>query len=704
MWHVRSPGKVVVIAAYALVALAFVIVVAALQMPSVGVSFAEDGAQIDARAADGRTLARIDPATTVQFRSSGGSTTWRADELLPDYAPTGTPAQIAAWYARHDQLTRIARAPPVVVAIAGARPLVLHAPPRVPNRLSIDVWLLLAQGCAVGLLGLWLSVVRPRDLGARLFFISCAGITLAAFSGAMFDARELTAGGTLLQVMQALNFIGSNVAAAGMVGLYLCQPARLVRPWLPVALIVVAAALGTASGLGWLPLSAFYAGLLIALGAFVVVLVVQWIHSRRDPAARAALRWVGVTTLAGTGSLSVMMAMPQFLGGPSLGGDGMSFIPVFIVYGSIAFGIGRSRLFDIDRWTYRIILGAAATIGLLALDALLIGGLGIKGRTAFVLALLVIGFLYLPARLFVWQHIVGRPAMTDSELFQTATAVAFAPSAAARRAGWRALLNKLFDPLHIETGDAASVDPEIDRQGNALAIPAAADESALILRHRDGGRKLFGPAEVVLAREVVALMRRAETTRDEYARGVAEERQRIARDLHDDVGARLLTGLHRDDVVLVRGDIRQAMADIRTIISSLAGDQIALDRVMADLRFETAGRLAAAKIDLDWALPVDPFAAHDLDYTAYKGLTSSHREIISNILKHSGARSVVVTAHAADDVLHIDVRDDGCGIADPRDGGHGLANIRQRITDLRGGFTVTPRAPGTQVTVSIPLR
>jgi two-component system sensor histidine kinase DevS len=708
MLKTRSPGSMVVWAAYGCAALVVLIVVAALRMPTVGVSFVPDGKTV-AAVAGGKTLARLRPADDVVLSSPTGELKEAAGELVQDFAPNGSSKQIELWYAQRSRLAAISRAGLLTLTVpagSGLQTFDLHPAPRSLGDLSADVWMLLGQGCLIGLLGVWIAVLRPSDLGGRLFAVSCLGVLVAAFSGALFDARELTADGRLLQLTQGLNFVGSDVCAAGLVGLFLIQPIPLVRPWAPVVLIGLAVLGGLFNGLGWLSLTSFYLGLVILSAMFLCVLVLQWVRSRRNPAARAVLRWVGVTTFVGTGGLTVAMAAPELVGLPSVGGDGLSFIPLFIVYGGIAFGVGGHRLFDLDRWSYRLIMGAAGALALLAADAALIGGLGLAGPAAFAISILVVGYLYFPARLLLWRWIAGRPALSESELFQSATEVAFAADVVERRHKWRILLSRLFDPLDIVAVDDAPDRPSQRADGVELTLPATVGDSGLVLRYRSQGRRLFDSSQVRLAHELVELMHKAEKTRDEYTRGVVEERQRIARDLHDDVSARLLTSLHRDEVSQVRSDVRKAMADIRTIVSSLTGETFALDQVMADLRYETTERLKTAKIELTWPLPSVPFEARPLDYSTYKGLISSHREIVSNILQHAGAGRVVVSVRATGEVLYMTVEDDGQGMqAGPRPsrGGNGLRNINHRLDQIRGSFIMAPGTRGMRVEVTIPL-
>src|SRR5690606_24657655 len=101
-------------------------------------------------------------------------------------------------------------------------------------------------------------------------------------------------------------------------------------------------------------------------------------------------------------------------------------------------------------------------------------------------------------------------------------------------------------PLEIAVADPTA-EPRVEEEGLALRLPAIADGPPLKLLYPFAGRGLFGPSHLAIAREMLALVAQAEVSRAAYERGVREERGRIARDLHDDVGARLLSGLHAAD-------------------------------------------------------------------------------------------------------------------------------------------------------------
>ncbi|MFH9015028.1 sensor histidine kinase [Streptomyces sp. NPDC017943] len=208
---------------------------------------------------------------------------------------------------------------------------------------------------------------------------------------------------------------------------------------------------------------------------------------------------------------------------------------------------------------------------------------------------------------------------------------------------------------------------------------------------------------------------RAERTREEEARRrVAEERLRIARDLHDVVAHHIAlvnvqagVAAHvmdkrpdqaKEALAHVRGASRSALNELRATVGLLrqSGDPEAptepapgLDRLdeLAGT-FRNAGlHIEVARADQGTALP----AAVDL--AAYRII----QEALTNVQKHAGAQArAEVSVVRVGPNVEITVLDDGSGDneAPAGGGGHGLLGMRERVTALRGTLTTGPRYGG----------
>jgi signal transduction histidine kinase len=210
----------------------------------------------------------------------------------------------------------------------------------------------------------------------------------------------------------------------------------------------------------------------------------------------------------------------------------------------------------------------------------------------------------------------------------------------------------------------------------------------------------------------------AERERETAARiAVAEERARIARELHDivahavsvmvlQVGAvrhKLPDSQQRDALKGVEQTGRAALAEMRRLLGAMRHDgedvelapQPGLDHLNA-LRDEVARAGLPVRVHLDGNPVALPRA---IDLSAYRII----QEGLTNALKHAQAGQADVTIRYAVNELQIEVRDDGCG-ATATDGlGHGLVGVRERVkiyggemttaTATGGGFVLSTRLP-----------
>lgn len=194
---------------------------------------------------------------------------------------------------------------------------------------------------------------------------------------------------------------------------------------------------------------------------------------------------------------------------------------------------------------------------------------------------------------------------------------------------------------------------------------------------------------------------------------VAEDRERIARDLHDTVIQRVFAvGLSLQALVRRAQDpelverLQTAVADLDETIRQVRTTIFALEPLPSSeggLRAEAlevcthAAPSLGFNPELRFDGPLDVLPRH----ISTEALTTL-RESLSNVARHACAHRVQVALSARDDEVSLSVVDDGVGIrpglADPRaesgDGGRGLANMRERAEALGGSFSVGPRSGG----------
>jgi two-component system, NarL family, sensor histidine kinase UhpB len=185
------------------------------------------------------------------------------------------------------------------------------------------------------------------------------------------------------------------------------------------------------------------------------------------------------------------------------------------------------------------------------------------------------------------------------------------------------------------------------------------------------------------------------------------ERKRIAADLHDDLGAKLLTIVHTSESERISTLAREALEEMRLSVRGLTGKPVRLEDALGDWRAEVISRLGQAGIEAVWNMPVDELP-HTLPARAFVQTTRIIRESVNNIIKHSGASQCAVRCTVADGDFQLVIQDNGKGISVEVDGrldrGHGLSSMKGRAKQLQGQCLVeSGPGYGTVIRLTIPL-
>jgi signal transduction histidine kinase len=268
--------------------------------------------------------------------------------------------------------------------------------------------------------------------------------------------------------------------------------------------------------------------------------------------------------------------------------------------------------------------------------------------------------------------------------------------------------------LH-EVGDlrAAAEWPGPVPAGPALIAPLAAAgtlHGLLIVTQADGVDAVLlstfaGQAALVLERA------RAQEEREQLV--VLEDRERIARDLHDVVIQRLFaTGMQLQGAVpqaarpeaVVRinqavDDLDATIRDIRRSIFELRAPAGPSLRTELHETVEAAAATLGFRPVLDTVGPIDSAIPDDVVPEVLAVL----REALANVARHAAASSVRVTVRALDGEIVLTVEDDGVG-TDPAAARGGLVNMSERAHDLGGTFTINPGPGGAGTVITWRIR
>jgi signal transduction histidine kinase len=185
------------------------------------------------------------------------------------------------------------------------------------------------------------------------------------------------------------------------------------------------------------------------------------------------------------------------------------------------------------------------------------------------------------------------------------------------------------------------------------------------------------------------------------------ERKRIAADLHDDLGAKLLTIVHTSESDRISTLAREALEEMRLSVRGLTGKPVHLIDALGDWRAEVVSRLGQANILAEWKSPSED-VVHTLQARSYVQTTRILRESVSNIIKHSGATHATISSAVQEGDFILTIQDNGQGIPTGLEGrldrGHGMASMKSRAKQMHGQCLVESGPGwGTVIRLTIPL-
>ena len=198
-----------------------------------------------------------------------------------------------------------------------------------------------------------------------------------------------------------------------------------------------------------------------------------------------------------------------------------------------------------------------------------------------------------------------------------------------------------------------------------------------------------------------------------------QERTRIARELHDDIGQRLamiaieLQQLHENSLILP--DVRSCLDELQKRTSEIATDIQSLSHELHSAKLQYLGIAAAMRgfcqeFAEQQKLEID-FKAHDLPSPLSPDISLCLfrvlQEALHNSAKHSGVRQFEVRLWGTSDEIHLTVKDSGAGFdreAAKESRGLGLISMEERLKLVKGTLSINsqPRR-GTTIHARVPL-
>jgi signal transduction histidine kinase len=620
----------------------------------------------------------------------------RIDSALLQRTPRWTVDDTAREHvvAQHRAVGQALQQGPVRLGFETGAGATVTAQPRGVAGMGLLFWPLAALALVVYLIGMVVWLARPHTANA-LFIV----ITLCQAANLLFIAVESPRGLPLPELVVTqdlgLRIAFDIVSAAAILHAFTLHPAALPgRRWMVAAAwTVVAVALiylqrpGAPHVWWWLQ------GAVFVLGAGAL-LVLTWSHRIRPNPFTVMMRRFGAITLGSLALLTIALAaasgVPGVQGRVAEVGSGVWYVFLASMLLLVPF-LSRSQ----QLLREFALLAGISTVAT-SLDLLFVAVFSLGQFASLTLSVFLSLGVYAGARQWILNQLTGSHTMTLERSFEKLYRVAREVEAHPDRheALLLNLLKDLFDPLDTQTTNRSARAARAVADGSTLIVPCPLSLShevdgssptprAWMLRYARRGKRLFTDEDARLADRVCEQLRRAVAYDKAVERGRREERLRIAQDLHDDIGARLLTLMYKAQSPEVEDYVRHTLQDLKTLTRGLAAPQHLLTHAIAEWKTDIGQRLTAAHIVLDWSFDLDRDVP--LSVVQWSGLTRVLRELVSNTIYHAQATRLTMAAELRDGRLSLTVADDGVG-SNPGAWSHGLGlgGVRKRVKLLGG--------------------
>ena len=265
----------------------------------------------------------------------------------------------------------------------------------------------------------------------------------------------------------------------------------------------------------------------------------------------------------------------------------------------------------------------------------------------------------------------------------------------------------------------------LKRDSGRLALPLVVRErvmGVLLLEH--GDPTFFGPSRVRLARafanQVAVALENTSLYEQALEKAAYDERQHLARELHDSVSQALyaiLLGTHtaqrqadrapekaKEALAYVESLAQAGIAEMRALIFELRPESLQEEGLVGVLRKQLDALESRHQLETSFRMMDEP----ELPFGSKQVLFRVAQESLHNIVKHARATHVHVELLPAGNDLQLVVRDDGVGFdtatAQAAPGHLGLTSMRERMAAVAGSLAIESQpAGGTTVTARLPL-
>lgn len=499
-------------------------------------------------------------------------------------------------------------------------------------------WLSASESILVLMLTLGITLFAPASPAMKYLLISGISLSTNMLAHAFRACEEFVLAPAMSGMIYVMGNLSAPVFAFGLLALLWHMPKPPSR--FPLGAVGLSFAL-----LSFIiqhfqllsyPVHPFQFPYLAAIVSALVLTVVKWFRSGDKPVERAVLLWVLLSIVVGILPWIVLFSLPILVGTGSLVKPAVAGQSLVIVFLGFALGTVKFRLFGIRAIWLQTLIWLTVGGGIVAVDLFILFTLHWNQEQALPAAILLASWSYFPLKSLIHNRFINRNAVsmedTAKRLFLHLASV---PDPTEFNGRFMGFLRQYFQAQNVEIDvNAAGRKATILENGLVLRVPSMSKNSAYLFSGSFKGKRLFSDANRKTADILYELANGIYQQKLQEYENAETARALILRDLHDDVGAKLLDLIYATpEDSSERALARQALKALKDSLLTIEDiDGLDLENRWVEFWSEQETRLQNVGFGVDFTTNfIGSRIISARDFVNVKRIVEEH---VSNILKY----------------------------------------------------------------------
>jgi len=560
--------------------------------------------------------------------------------------------------------------------------------------LTAVIVIILFESLLMFLVAVGIFAFAKRSIGVTVLLVGGIGFSINAMANSFVVTREIMLDPSTYYWIQLPAKAGSTAFQYALLCLvwYIPNPISRFPFWQTMLAMAVFVYLAQALQFFEFPVHPYEFPNLMLLPLGIAISIAQWRKSSADPVTRATVQWLMMSIYGALIIVVILYNVPLILKQPPLINPLIASILWSFTFIGLALGTVRYKLFEVQRYWWKIVTWIVGGTLVILADLLLVSQFDFSQEQALPIALLLAGWIYFPIRHFLFEYFVtSRDTKMTNHIVDLIETFGGTKNAAAFDQRFASFAKKVFQAKDVDLhADGSTSGSFICENGLGLSMPNVSDSGSITLYGKADGKSLFSATDMVTADSFVKLIRNLKDIRLQEQEVLEEERSRIVRDLHDDVGGRLLNLIYKAPDSRLEEDARATLTALKeSMIVIEDSESVDMELAWNQIVRDAEERLNEADFTL---VAEEGISGKALYLTArqYVNLKRIMQEAVSNTIKHGSNGPVKLSLQvSADKHYHLRYRNNTSLASETNIlNGRGIGNISKRIEEIGGSITL----------------